>query len=688
MDGMSLSQAIPSDAARASLGATDPMGGDRDLLTKLLRDFDGAEEASYDARLQSEECRDFRQGKQWTAAQAAVLRARNQPLTWNNVIGRKIDLLCGMERRGRSDPKAYPRTPDQENRSDVATQVLRYVSDDQRYDVVRSSVYENMLVEGYGGAEVIVEPDDADKAALMGSTSMTPQQPSYRIQINHIPWERLFHDPHSQHKGFSDARFLGMVIWLDWDEALERYPGCQDVLETSSASNGALSGTYEDKPRWFTAWTDSGRTRVRVVQMHYKRGRDWWVATFTKGGFLEEPMKSPYMDRHGNAACPLIMRSARVDRNNNRFGIVPDMVPLQKSINSRESKLMHSLNVTQLLLENGAVDDVDKARREAAKPDGVIVRNKGFEFEVRKDSAEIEGQFKLLEYTIAQMNVAGPNAAMSGKDPREQSGRAIIAQQSGGQMENEPLADELRQFTHKIFEAVWMRVRQFWTSQKMIRVTDSDRNVQFLGLNHPVTLADELQKMDPAQAQQVIARMGLQGPQDLRLQQVVRVENQIDDLDVDITIEEGPDTPSLQIEQFQQLMQLPPQILMQFPPEVIIKASSLRNKDDLLKDMQEFQKQKEASQQGQQAAQAAMQQAQVAKAQADAADRIAQAKDRGAQTLERLHSMANDHAAAQHVPNLPGVGTVQPEQNPLVLAAQQSAQQAIQPPAPAGPQPQ
>lgn len=674
MDGMSL-LTVPSDAARAVNGTADPNAGDRDLLTRLLRDFDSAEEASYDARQQAELCRDFRQGKQITAEQAAVLRRRGQPITWNNVIGRKVDLLTGMERRGRSDPKAYPRTPDQENRSDVATQVLRYINDDQRYDVVRSSVYENMLVEGYGGCEVIVEPDTSDKSALMGSTAMTPQKPSYNVVINHIPWERLFHDPHSQHPGFSDARFLGVVIWMDWDEALERYPGCAGVLEMAHASNGSLSGTYEDKPRWFTSWTDSGRTRVRVVQMHWRKGKDWWTATFTRGGFLEEPMASPYLDRHGNATCPVILRSAKIDRDNNRFGVVGDMIPLQESINARERKLMHSLNVNQLILENGAVDDVDKARSEAAKPDGVILKNRGFEFEVRKDTPEIEGQFKLLEYTVGQMNVTGPNAAMSGKDPREQSGRAILAQQTGGQTENEPLTDALRQHTHKVFEAVWMRVRQFWTSQKMIRVTDADKNVEFLGLNHPVTLADELQKMDPAQAQQIVVRMGLQGPQDPRLQRVVRVENQIDDLDVDITIDEGPDTPTLQIEQWQAMMQLPQPILQQFPPAFFIQANpALKDKDALLKMLEEHQQQQAQAAAPQQAAQQAMQQAQVAKVQADTADKQAQAQERTVSAASRVHGIAMDHAAAAAVPVVQGVGPVQPEQNPLMQAAQAAAQ--------------
>lgn len=627
-----------------------------ELLTRLLRNYEEAEDATRGARLRSERARDFRDGKQWTAEEAETLRRRKQPVVWNNVIGRKIDLLRGIERRGRSDPKAYPRTPDQENRADCATQVLRYISDDQRFDVIRSAVHDNMLVEGFGGCEVIVELDTTLQSAFLNSTALTPvAPPSYNVVINQIPWERLFYDPHSQHAGFQDARYLGQVIWQDRDQVLDRWPDAGDILDASFAATGINTDTYGDKPR-SVGWTDNRRTRVRIIEIHWQRGKDWWMATACRGGFLDQPRKSPYADRHGNAACPIIMRSARIDRDNNRFGIVHDMVPLQEEINKRHSKLLHSLSVNQIHMEQGAVQDVDDARREVAKPDGVVVTNPGMKFEVHKDQAEIQGQFELLQFTIGQMNVAGPNAAMSGKDPREQSGRAILAQQSGGQLENEPITDELRQFTHKVFEAVWMRARQFWTAEKAIRVTASNKNVEFLALNHPVTLAEELAKIEPDQQANVMRQMALV-PNDPRLQQVMRVENQIDDLDVDITVEEGPDTPSLEIDQWQSFTQLPPQILQQFPIELFIKMNpGLRDKDQFLALIEAHKKEQAAAQQAQQAAQQAMQQAQVAKVQADAQDRAAQAGDRHAQTIERMHGMAMDHAAAMTTPAFPQLG--------------------------------
>lgn len=647
------------------------------LLARLVQYFEQSEYSSYDARQMAEKCRDYYDGRMYTPEEMATLKRRHQPPVVDNYVKRKIELLRGLERRGRSDPKAFPRNPDEDNRADAATQALRYVADDQRYDVIRSSVFDNILIEGYGAVEVIVERD--------------PVNGGYNVVINHLSWDRCFYDQHSRHPAFTDARFMGVGIWKDRDEAVDDYPGCEDVLDATFSFG--YSDTYEDRPQH--RWCDLTRRRVFLVQIHWKVRKDWWTATFTRGGFVDPPMKSPYLDRHGNAACPQIMHSAYIDRDLNRYGVVRDMISPQDSINKRQSKLAHSLNVNRLIYEDGAVDDEDKAAREAAKPDGRIKLNPGFKFEIQKDAAEIKGHFELLQYAVQQMNVTGPNASMAGKDTREQSGRAIIAQQSGGQMEHEPIADALRQHTHKVFEAAWMRIKQFWTAPKWVRVTDSDKNTKFVGLNQPITISDLLGRLDQSlpvlpqiqklpDLDQRAIQFGLKlQPNDPRLQMTVKIENEVSDIDVSIDVEEGPDNPTMEAEQFQTLTNLPESVVAQIPPAVFIEASSLRNKDKLLKMLEEHQAQQAQAQKTQQALHTAGVTAGVAKTDA-------QAKDIGAQTLERLHNMAvdqashplnqveqlhgmaMDHAAAMQPPDNTMMAPAPPQPPPVdPLAAQQ-----------------
>src|SRR5206468_2290507 len=121
-----------------------------------------------------------------------------QPPLSINYVRRKVDLLSGLERKARTDPKAYPRTPDEENRADAATQALRFIGDSVNMPVLRSAVYDNMLIEGFGGIEIGLEDDGKGGAD---------------ITMTQVPWDRLFYDPHSRILDFSDARYLGMVLW-------------------------------------------------------------------------------------------------------------------------------------------------------------------------------------------------------------------------------------------------------------------------------------------------------------------------------------------------------------------------------------------------------------------------------------------------------------------------------------------
>jgi hypothetical protein len=647
---MSQSLSVIADQSQAPPrpGAALPqaISSDGSLLTQLVSWWEEQEWSCRESREESRRDGRYYHGYQWTLEELEVLRRRGQPPLVINRIRRKINYLKGFERRLRSDPKAFPRTPADEQESDAATQALRYVVDDNAFDQIRSSVFEDMIIYGTGGAEVVAEAQDDG---------------SVDIRAHHVPWDRLWWDPHSMRPNFTDARYLGIVLWGDLDEMRADYPDAVDVLEQTV--NVAYGSVFDDRPG-VTMWTDSQRKRVRVVQCHWKQNGNWWMATFTKGGFLEAPQMSPYIDRRGNSTCPLRMRSAYVDGENNRYGEVREYISPQDELNKRRSKALHILNMRQVVADEGTVKDPDQTRRELAKPDGWITLNPGQgRFEIRDNGDMAQGQMALLQHVAAEIDATGPNAAMAGKDPREQSGRAIQAQQQGGAVEQEPLIDSLRQWDREIYEAMWMRVRQFWTDHKWVRVTDDERNVKFVGLNRPVTLAEELAQMAPDQRAVEMQKMALQ-PNDPRLQMVIRVENDVQSLDVDITVEEGPDIATLQSETFNTLAQLASSGVA-IPPEAIIKASPLRSevKEQILDMMEQQKAQQAATAQSAQALAMAEAQAKLRATNAQADAQTATANERQVGAVQRLHEMAVDHAAAQVSPHTVG-GALTPQDVP------------------------
>jgi hypothetical protein len=619
-----------------------------DLHAKLIRWFEESELARQDEIDLAQRDRDYVDHNQYTRDELKVLRERGQPIITINKIKDKLELLCGMERKARTDPKAFARTPAEEDRADAATQCLRYIADDNSFSLLRSLVFENMLTEGAGGVDLGLEDDG---------------QGSCNVTMTHIPWDRVWYDPHSRSLDFSDARYKGMVIWTDRDALEEMYPDADDVIESSFSSTDFY---YNDRPE--TAfWTDNNRRRVRLVQCDWAERGTWWRATYTKSGLLAKPQKSKFKDRKGKSCSGLLLQSSYINRENQRYGMVRGLISLQDEINKRRSKAMHLLNVHQVVAEQGAVADVDKARREVAKPDGYVEVMPGLKFEIQQTTDLAAGQFQLLQHATAEMQLSGPNAAMSGTDPRELSGRAVLAMQAGGAAQNEPLADALRFWSRRVYESCWMAAREFWSGGKWVRVTDDLNETRWVGINRPVRLMDKLADMPEQHRAMVMQQMQLQ-PGDPRLQQVIGIENDISDLDVDITIEEGIDIPSLQAEEFQSLVQLASVQPGLIPGDVLIAASGLRDKDQILERMKEHQQQQQQAQQ--QAGQLATQHAQAdiqgkqAKAQAD----MALAQERKVNAAANVHSVHGEFSAPPYgqphvAPDNPP-GASQPMQQP------------------------
>lgn len=608
-------------------------------LRYCVQAFEEAEDMTTEARAASELCRDYYNGNQYTAAELAAMRKRGQAPVYDNHIRRKVDSICGIERRTRNDPKAFPRNPEDEQLAEAATDSLRYVADLNRFNQVRSEVFGDILIEGTGAAEVIVEQRADDIAVL----------------VKRIPWDRFFYDPHSRLLDFEDATYKGIVIWDNADSVKRQYPGREAAVE-SSLVLGAQGQTYDDRPKY--TWCDSRRKRVRVVQIQYIYEGEWWVATFTRGGFLVDPVVSPYKDKDGRSACSIVARSGYLDRDNNRYGHCKDLIPLQDEINKRRSKALHLMSQRQTFGNKRAITDTKKAKTELAKPDGHVEINEaavfGQDFGVLPTGDMAQGQVLMLNLALNSMNATGANAAVQGKDERAQSGVALQTRIQAGAIELEPQTDGLREWTHHVYEAIWMRVRQFWTGEKWIRVTDDDRNLKWVGLNRPVTLGEKLQALPPEKQQAIAAQLQLAGPQDPRLQMVVGTQNNVSGLDIDIVIDEGPDIASLQSEQFEELVKLAstPQGQQAIPFTAIIKASSLRNKDQII---DEIEKREQQAMQAQ--GQAQQEAAELGKAKA-----VSDIRNKDADTAKKLA----DVQATQVQTQVSGLQALMPQPMPML----------------------
>lgn len=607
-----------------------------DNLNRLVRQFEVAEEASQNGRRDAERARDYYDGAQLTDDERRVLAKRRQPPVVSNLIKPKIDYLRGLERQGRTDPKAYPRTEHDDEAANAATDALRYVARDQSVDIKRSAVFENMLIEGFGGAEVTV-------AKTKGGIDP---------KITYIAWDRLFADPHSSAHDYADAAYKGYVTWMDAEAAKARFEGKDAVIDaTVEKPTSSATDTYEDKPKW-TYWADKTRKRVRIVTQYYKTGGVWHWCIYTLAGMLQESEPSPYLDDEGRPECPLILQSAYIDRDNDRYGIVRDMFDPQDEVNKRRSKGLHLINSRQVRISRASGIDKEVARRELARPDGIIIADQG-EVEVLQTTDMTAGHFNMYQDAKTTLERMGPNATMQGKAGQDQSGRAILALQQGGMVEMAPLLDALRHFNIRLYRQVWNRIRQFWTDERWVRITDDERNVRFTVLNTTQGALAMRKLGEAVKSGQVDMDTARQYEQQiLNDPRMAQPANAVGELDVDIDIDEVAETPTLQAEQFDLLAKMA-QGGIPIPPDVLIEASGLRNKAKLLKMLEESRSQPNPMQELQQrgaAAEVAKSEAEVGKTQAETEYTAAKAQSEALKPAQAVHEarMAGmNHAAPE-----------------------------------------
>lgn len=539
-------------------------------LNRLVQWFEASEDSSADARKTSERCRDYYDGRQWTSAEEAALKKRKQPIIVSNRIKPKINTLKGLESKSRTNPKALPRNQGfDDEAAEAAQDSIRFVLDDNQSDSLFSDCFDELCIEGTEAVEVNVQP--VEKTG------------EFNITLRQIHWDRQFSDPHSREKSYVDAKYLGEVVWLDYEDAVGQYPNAeQAIASTIDKFGGNIGDTYNDKPQH--RWADAKRKRVCLISICYLEKGQWMHAIFVRGGFVQEPAPVPFADADGNSECLYVYQSAYVDRDGNRYGAVKDWLSPQDEINKRRSKALHLLSVRQAKVRKGAVDSLVKLREELAKPDGLIEENIPDGIEVLQNGDMAQAQFNLLAEAKQEIDGMGVNAALAGTESRAMSGRALEARANTGSNEVQPILDAHQQFKNRIYRAIWNRIRQYWTEEKWVRVTDDEKKAKFVGLNQPVTMGDKVLERVKASGQQITPEQEQQIKADPQMQVVVGQKNVPAEMDVDIILDEVPDFAALQSEQFAQLSDLAGKG-MPIPPEAIIQASSLRDKDKILKMM-------------------------------------------------------------------------------------------------------
>lgn len=520
--------AIGERNALAVMGPGHPLDSEesRDELRKLMQWYFYERDRQSANRLEMATDHDFYDNLQWDEADAAVLADRGQmPLVYNEVAP-MCDWIIGTERRNRVDWKVLPRTEDDVDSADTKTNVLKYVSDINRVPFTRSRAFADAIKGGVGWI---------DDGACDDPTKDI-------IYSRYEDWRNVLWDSSSNELDLSDARYVFRWRWVDEDIACLMFPDRADVIRKSVNDWSYHVDPQQDEDTWTTPHdqsnsqaarsgsqyavasgyvVDSTRKRVKLIECQYTKPARVKVVSSGpfKGAYFnpEDQAMATALGAHGGSIIDKMAMRQHVAvftdsdmlglgvsiYRHNRFSLTPiwcyrrsrDRQPygairrvrdIQKDLNKRASKALWLLNTNQIIADEGAVDDIEVAREEAQMPDGYIATKAGKKFEIKRDTDAATGQLQIMAMDAQSIQKsAGVNQENMGRQSNAVSGEAIKARQMQGAVSTTEPFDNLRLTVQVQGEKQLSLVEQFYTEEKVIRLTGAKGALNWVHINQP-----------------------------------------------------------------------------------------------------------------------------------------------------------------------------------------------------------
>lgn len=460
---------------------------------------------------------DFYDNIQWTQEDADTLRERGQVPISYNVIGTSCNWVIGSEKRGRIDYKVLPRRKEEAKPAERKTQLLKYLSDVNQTPFHRSRAFEDTVKVGIGWLED--GADDGDDGEIVYS--------------RYESWRNILWDSAGTDLGLKDARYVFRTKWVDLDFAQAMFPDRKRLIEESAQDsirygasdieNGDEAMDSAEQARETVGVSTSShnytRDRVRLIECWYRkpvmrrrfRGGAYHgeifdqdnqyhveelrssrvavvekvmarmhVAVMTTNGllYLDE---SPYL--HNEFPFTPIWGYRR-GRDGMPYGMIRGLRDIQADINKRASKALAIMSSNKVIMDEGAVDDVDELAEEVARPDSIIVKKPGKELVINAERELAAGHIQLMQQSIAMIQqTSGVTDELMGRKTNAASGIAIQARQDQGSLATAKFFDNLRLANQYQGSKQLSLMEQYFTDEKQFRITNMRGTPEYITIN-------------------------------------------------------------------------------------------------------------------------------------------------------------------------------------------------------------
>ena len=530
----------------------------------------------------------FYDGEQWTESEKLALEKFAQAPIVINKIATKIDSVSGNEISSRTRVAYRSRTGEQneENTARALTDLALYVAEKNDQSIELSNMFKAGLITGVGWLDIGVKNNGNIPYIFNNAEN----------ELN------VIFDVRSRSLDYSDARFVAREKWLDIPtlQALFKEKANPVIKELQAHSYNQNYGfSFNEELTSAEEYLNTQEQRAKVVEVQFKQTEKLYTVTnklgqsfstfdktlaykekendvtetfnyrtylvyFTEHTVLE--FKALDYDFNDFTLVPFFFKRKRT--TGEPYGLVKSAIDPQKEYNKRRSKALHLLNTVQVIADVDAVEDPNILAREAARPDGVILKRPGKDLKILRNAELANSQVAIMNQATADIQeTTGVFDDRLGKKTDAVSGVAI-AQRQIASTNNQMFAfDNLRKVKKQLGRMVLSLIRQYFTSEMIINITDDISVPKLVSLNKAATdeqgnpIFDENNKL-------------------------VKI-NDVSFGDFDIHVEEVKDALSSQEYELNQLLALK-SAGVAIPNDLLIESTSLKSKDKIISTNQQL----------------------------------------------------------------------------------------------------
>lgn len=484
------------------------------LHRKLIGFYQRELERQQVNRAEMVEDEDFYDNEQWAEADKITLQDRGQVPIAYNVIATTVNWVLGTEKRSRTDFRVLPRRKDAGKPAERKTQILKYLSDVNRTPFHRSRAFEDSVKVGVGWLEDGVQDSDDGEP----------------IYSRYESWRNMLWDSACTEYDLSDARYVCRTKWLDFDVGVSLFPTRRTHIAEACREAGAFGTDWELGDEAMDSLEDSvsqgsldnlaiSRQRFRCIECWFRKPTK--VKRMSGGDFRGEVFDAAFQPHVDDVAAgrALIVEKVMMQMHvallteshllyvgpspyrHNRFpftpiwcyrrgrdgmpyGMIRGMKDIQRDINKRASKALHILSSNKVIMEEGAVPDLDDLRDEVARPDGIIVKKQGKELVIDVDRELAPAHLDLMARSILMIQTqSGVTDENLGRKTNATSGIAIGRRQEQGAMATAGIFDNLRFAAQVQGEKSLSTVEQYMNEEKQFRITNMRGTPEYVTVN-------------------------------------------------------------------------------------------------------------------------------------------------------------------------------------------------------------